>query len=146
MRLILQKVSSARVEVDRELVGQIGFGLLVLVAIEKGDGRDQVARAARKLVELRIFHDADGKMNLDAGQADAAFLVVSQFTLAASLERGRRPSFERAAAPAVASELIAELMSLLREAGFEVAGGRFGALMDVTLTNSGPVTFNLEVG
>ena len=145
MRLILQKVSSARVEVDRELVGQIGFGLLVLVAIEKGDGRDHVARASRKLVELRIFNDAEGKMNLDAGQANAAFLVVSQFTLAASLERGRRPSFERADAPALASELIAELMSLLREAGFEVAGGHFGALMDVTLTNSGPVTFNLEI-
>lgn len=149
MRLILQRVSSASVRVagegTDEVVGKVGSGVLVLAGIEEGDGPTQVAAAAGKLAVLRIFEDADGRMNLDAVQAGAAFLVVSQFTLAACLDRGRRPSFERAAKPAVAEPLVAALVEDLRHRGFEVATGRFGAKMAVELVNDGPVTFVLDL-
>lgn len=145
MRLILQRVTSARVEVDGETVGAIGRGILAFVGVEKGDGSAQARKAAAKLATLRLFADAGGRMNLDAAAADGAFLIVSQFTLAASLERGRRPSFDRAAAPEIAEPLVAELVSLLRAAGFEVATGRFGAAMRVELVNDGPVTFVLDL-
>lgn len=145
MRLILQRVTSAAVRVDGETVGAIGRGLLALVGVEKGDGPAQAAAAADKLAGLRVFEDSAGKMNLAAADAGAAFLVVSQFTLAASLDRGRRPSFDRAAPPAEAAPLIEALIADLAERGFEVAGGRFGAHMAVELVNDGPVTFVLDL-
>ena len=145
MRLILQRVSSAEVRVAGEPVGRIGRGMLVLVGVEKGDGADQAAAAAAKLGHLRIFEDAKGRMNLDPARAGAAFLVVSQFTLAASLERGRRPSFDGAAPPEVAELLVERLVEALRAAGFHVETGRFGARMEVELVNDGPVTFILQV-
>ncbi|MGB6640369.1 MAG: D-aminoacyl-tRNA deacylase, partial [Thermoanaerobaculia bacterium] len=92
MRLILQRVSSAEVRVDGEVVSRIGRGVLALVGVEKEDGREQVAKAAEKLAHLRLFEDAEGRMNLDAAAVGGAFLVVSQFTLAGSLDKGRRPS------------------------------------------------------
>jgi D-tyrosyl-tRNA(Tyr) deacylase len=145
MRLILQRVASAAVSVDGETVGRIGRGLLVLAGVEKDDGEALVPRAVEKLAGLRLFADAEGRMNLDAAAAGGAFLVVSQFTLAASLERGRRPSFDHAAAPSRAEPLVEALARGLEERGFEVARGRFGAHMQVSLVNDGPVTFVLDV-
>ena len=145
MRLVLQRVAGARVEVGGEVVGAIGRGILALVGVEKGDDDATVARAVEKLAELRIFEDAAGKMNLAAHEAGAALLVVSQFTLAASLARGRRPSFDGAAPPAQAEPLIESLVAGLRQRGLEVATGRFGARMEVALVNDGPVTFVLDV-
>lgn len=141
MRLVIQRVSSASVRVAEETVGAIGRGLLVLVGIERGDGPAQVQAAAEKLAGLRIFEDEAGKMNLDTAAAGGAFLVVSQFTLAGSLERGRRPSFDRAAPPDEAAPLVEALVADLRERGFRVETGRFRAHMEVALVNDGPVTF-----
>jgi D-tyrosyl-tRNA(Tyr) deacylase len=145
VRLVLQRVLSASVEVAEETVGAIGRGLLVLVGVERGDGPAQVAAAAEKLAGLRIFEDGEGKMNLDAQAAGGAFLVVSQFTLAGSLARGRRPSFDKAAPPEEARPLVDALVENLRGRGYTVETGRFQAHMAVALVNDGPVTFVLEV-
>lgn len=144
MRMVIQRVSSASVKVESATVGEIGRGLLVLAGVERGDGLEKVGAAAEKLAGLRVFEDAAGKMNLDLAAAGGAFLVVSQFTLAASLERGRRPSFDRAAPPAEAAPLIEALVEDLRGRGFRVETGRFGAYMEVSLANDGPVTFVAE--
>jgi D-tyrosyl-tRNA(Tyr) deacylase len=145
MRLVLQRVARASVTVAGEVVGAIGAGMLALVGVERGDDEATVDRAVEKLAELRIFEDASGKMNLAAGDAGSALLVVSQFTLAASLARGRRPSFDAAAPADQAEPLIESLVAGLRRRGLEVAAGRFGALMEVALVNDGPVTFVLDV-
>jgi D-tyrosyl-tRNA(Tyr) deacylase len=145
MRLVLQRVSSATVEAGGEEVGSIGRGVLALVGIEKSDDAGTVDRAVEKLAELRIFADPAGKMNLSARDTGAELLVVSQFTLAASLERGRRPSFDAAAPPASAEPLVESLVAGLRRRGFRVATGRFGAHMRVSLVNDGPVTFVLDL-
>jgi D-tyrosyl-tRNA(Tyr) deacylase len=143
VRLVIQRVSSASVRVEGEIVGAIGRGLLVLVGIERGDAENALARvrtAAEKLAGLRIFEDADGKMNLDTAAVGGAFLIVSQFTLAGSIERGRRPSFDRAAPPDEAAPLVEALVNDLRSRGFHVETGRFRAHMEVSLVNDGPVT------
>lgn len=145
MRLVLQRVRRAAVRVGEETVGEIGTGVLVLAAAEVGDSPAEAATAAAKLSQLRLFDDADGRMNLDARAVGGAFLVVSQFTLAASLARGRRPSFDGAAPPAEAEPLVEALAAGLREAGHPVATGRFRAQMEVDLVNDGPVTFVLDV-
>lgn len=146
MRLVLQRVERAAVRVDGETVGEIGRGLLVLAGVETGDGPDRADAAAAKLAGLRVFEDADGKMNLDAAQAGGAFLVVSQFTLAGTpLAKGRRPSWTGAAAPEVAEPLVERIAAGLRTAGHEVATGRFGAQMKVELVNDGPVTLVLDL-
>ncbi len=145
MRIIVQRVSRAAVRVDDEVVGAIGRGLLLLVGIERGDGLGQVAAAARKLLGLRVFEDEHGQMNRDAAAAGGGFLVVSQFTLAASLDRGRRPSFDRAAPPGEAEPLVAALAGALAASGLPVASGRFRAHMAVELVNDGPVTFVLDL-
>ena len=140
VRLVIQRVSSASVRVDGEIVGAIGRGLLVLVGIERGDAPARVRAAAEKLAGLRIFEDAEGKMNLDTAAVGGAFLIVSQFTLAGSIERGRRPSFDRAAPPDEAAPLVEALVDDLRSRGFPVETGRFRAHMEVALVNDGPVT------
>ena len=145
MRLILQRVSRAVVTVDDELVGQIGHGLLVLVGVEGGDGEIQVEKAARKLVGLRVFEDDEGAMNLDAAAVGGDFLVVSNFTLAGSLAKGRRPSFDRAARPEEAEPVMDALVAALRARGFAAPTGRFRAHMEVELVNDGPVTFVLDI-
>jgi D-tyrosyl-tRNA(Tyr) deacylase len=145
MRLVLQRVSRAAVRVGGETVGAIGRGVLVLVGVERGDGAEQVAVAVRKLAGLRLFEDAAGKMNLATAEVGGSFLVVSQFTLAGSLARGRRPSFDGAAPPAEAEPLVEALVAGLRAEGLPVATGRFRATMEVELVNDGPVTFVLEV-
>jgi D-aminoacyl-tRNA deacylase len=147
MRLILQRVSSATVRVEGETVGEIRRGILALVGVEKGDTVAQAEAAAAKLATLRCFEDDAGRMNLDAASVGGAFLVVSQFTLAGKpLAKGRRPSFADAAPPAEAEPLVEHLVLRLRDAGYEVATGRFGAAMEVALVNDGPVTFVLDVG
>lgn len=130
---------------EGEVVGRIGRGMLVLAGVEKGDGPAQVEKAAAKLNGLRIFDDSEGRMNLDAGACGGAFLVVSQFTLAGSLARGRRPSFDGAAPPEVAEPLVEQLVERLRLDGHRVETGRFRARMEVELVNEGPVTFVLDV-
>jgi len=140
VRLVIQRVSSASVRVDGATVGAIGRGLLVLAGIERGDALARVRTAAEKLAGLRIFDDPNGKMNLDAAAVGGAFLVVSQFTLAGSIERGRRPSFDRAAPPDEAAPLVEALVEDLRGRGCRVETGRFRAHMEVELVNDGPVT------
>ncbi len=144
VRLVVQRVSSASVTVDGAVVGRIDGGLLVLAGVEVGDGENQVAAAASRLPRLRLFEDARGRMNHDVRQAGGAVLLVSQFTLAASTRKGRRPSFDRAARPEVAEPLLADLRRQLEEAGLVVEVGRFGARMRVHLVNEGPVTFVLD--
>jgi D-tyrosyl-tRNA(Tyr) deacylase len=146
VRLVVQRVARAAVEVAGERVGAIGRGLLVLAGVAAGDGEREAAAAAEKLRYLRIFEDADGKMNLDVAQAGGAVLLVSQFTLLAATDRGRRPSFERAARPEIAAPLIDRIATHLRGLGLEVATGKFGASMAVELVNDGPVTLVLDFG
>jgi len=145
VRIVLQKVARAQVHVDQVEVASIGSGLVALVAVERGDDRATVATAVDKLSNVRCFPDRDGRMNLNTIQAGGEFLVISQFTLAARLDRGRRPSFEKAAEPARAKELLAHLVEGLEATGQTVSTGRFGAHMEVELVNDGPVTLILEV-
>lgn len=126
------------------MVGEIGRGLLVLVGVAEGDGDPQVDAAANKLAGLRVFEDDQGRMNLDADAVDGSFLLISQFTLAGSLAKGRRPSFAGAARPEVAEPLFDALVERLRGQGHRVETGRFGARMQVELINDGPVTFVWE--
>lgn len=144
MRLVIQRVSSASVRVDGDVVGSIDRGLLVLAGVEQGDTPAAVRAAAEKLAGLRIFEDGNGKMNLDAAAVGGSFLIVSQFTLAGTIERGRRPSFDRAAPPAEAASLLEALIVDLRGRGFQVETGRFRAHMEVALVNDGPVTLIAE--
>jgi len=149
VRLLLQRVSRAEVRRAEgadagEVVGRIGPGLLVLVGVAPDDGADEVAWAAGKLLDLRIFPDAAGKMNLDVVAAGGGLLVVSQFTLYADTRRGRRPGFSSAAAPDVAERVYLELLERLRAADVEVASGAFGRAMEVELVNDGPVTLWLD--
>lgn len=145
MRVIVQRVTRAAVRVGGDEVGAIGRGMLLLVGVERGDGPAQALAAADKVAGLRIFEDAAGRMNLDTAAAGGAFLVVSQFTLAGSLARGRRPSFDRAAAPEEAEPLVERFVAALRAAGHRVETGRFRTHMAVELVNDGPVTFVLDL-
>jgi len=141
MKCVIQRVRRASVTVEGELVSEIGAGLLVLAAVEKGDDEGVIAEAAKKIRELRIFSDENGKMNRDVAEAGGAILAVSQFTLAGSLARGRRPSFDRAEEPGRAQALFERFLADLAVTGIEVKSGRFRAMMVVSLENDGPVTF-----
>ena len=145
MRAVIQRVSEASVVVDGEVVGEIGRGLLVLVAVAPGDGAGDSQALAAKLTGLRIFPDDEGKMNRSVSDAGGAVLLVSQFTLLADTSKGRRPSFVGAAAPEVAEPEVERLAGLIRERGVPCETGRFGAMMQVRLVNDGPVTLVLEV-
>jgi D-tyrosyl-tRNA(Tyr) deacylase len=144
VRAVVQRVSRARVEIDGRQVAGIGAGLLVLLAVGQQDGEEDVEYMARKLAGLRIFEDAEGKMNLSVAEVDGAVLLVSQFTLYGDCRRGRRPSFTRAAAPEVAVPLYRRVAEKLRQTGLEVATGRFQEMMQVELVNDGPVTVLLD--
>jgi len=144
MKAVLQRVTSARVAVESREVGAIGRGIVALVGVEQGDGPIDVEHIARKIRELRIFEDADGRMNLSLGDVAGAVLVVSQFTLLADCRKGRRPSFLAAAAPAEAKAYYEALVDQLRRAGVLVATGEFQAMMQVSLVNDGPVTILLD--
>lgn len=144
MRIVLQRVARAAVEVDGNELARIGTGYLALVCVARGDDAAVVALAARKVAGLRLFGDAAGKMNLDLAQAGGELLVVSQFSLLADTSRGRRPSFEGAAPGEVAEPLVDLFVAMLRQAGFRVATGRFAAHMEIALVNDGPVTLVLD--
>ncbi len=146
MRLLIQRVSRAKVTVSGEITGEIGHGLLIFVGIGHNDDIARVKEMTEKVIKLRIFEDEAGKMNLDVTLRGGSVLVVSQFTLYGDARKGNRPSFIDAARPEQAKELYDRFVSLLREKmGTErVAQGRFGAMMDVELVNDGPVTIWLE--
>ena len=144
MRAVVQRVSRASVTIGGRTAGAIGAGLLVLLGVGKQDSTEQVEWLADKVAGLRIFADADGKMNRDLAAAGGAVLVVSQFTLYGDVAKGRRPSFVDAAPPETAVPLYEAFIAALRRRGLTVATGEFGAMMDVELVNDGPVTLVLE--
>ncbi|MBF0110814.1 MAG: D-tyrosyl-tRNA(Tyr) deacylase [Magnetococcales bacterium] len=145
MRALVQRVSQATVMVAGQTVGRIDRGLLVFLAIMRGDGGEQLEKMTAKVAGLRIFPDAAGKMNLSLQDVGGAVLVVSQFTLAADMEKGHRPSFGRAAEPRMAREFVERFCDKLRQRSLAVATGQFGADMQVHLVNDGPVTLWLDV-
>ncbi len=142
--MLIQRVSRAAVRVGGNTVGEIGRGLLVLLGVGSGDGEAEARFLAGKAAALRIFPDESGRMNRSIGEVGGEFLVVSQFTLYGDARRGRRPDYTAAAPPALAETLYGRFCGMLREAGFRVETGVFGAMMDVELVNEGPVTIWLE--
>jgi D-tyrosyl-tRNA(Tyr) deacylase len=144
MKMVIQRVSRAEVRVGGKAVGRIGVGLAVLVGLERGDGEKQLQRAVRRVATLRVFSDNEGRMNRGLDEVAGSVLAVSQFTLAGSVRKGRRPSFDRALAGDAAEPLFDRFLELLREEGVTVETGVFGALMDVELVNDGPVTLIWE--
>jgi D-aminoacyl-tRNA deacylase len=144
MRACVQRVTEARVTVAGEVVGEIGRGLVVLLGVGPDDTGDDVHYLADKLIELRVFEDDDGKMNLSLGEVGGAMLVVSQFTLFGDCRKGRRPSFSHAAPPELAEQLYEQFAAAVAVRGIPVATGRFRAMMRVSLVNDGPVTLLLD--
>ena len=144
MKAVLQRVSRASVTVDREVIGQIGRGLLVLLGVEQDDTLADAQQLADKSVQLRIFDDADGKMNLALADVGGAMLVVSQFTLLGDCRKGRRPSFIQAAPPELAERFYESFVAAVGVQGVPVATGKFRAMMQVELVNDGPVTLLLD--
>ena len=144
MRALLQRTTGARVRVADDVVAEIGAGLVVLLGVGPDDDEATADALARRVTELRIFDDAEGRTNLSLMDVGGAVLVVSQFTLYADTRRGRRPGFTGAAAPELAERLYLRFAATLRELGVEVATGRFGAVMAVELVNDGPFTIWLD--
>jgi D-aminoacyl-tRNA deacylase len=144
MRAVVQRVSRARVSVNEEIVGEIGRGLLVLLGVTHADAEADANYLADKITGLRVFEDADGKMNQDAGSIGGAVLVVSQFTLYGDVRRGKRPSFDAAAPPERARQLYEYFVERIRAAGLSCQTGRFQEKMQVELVNDGPVTILLD--
>ena len=148
MRVVLQRVSRAQVRVDGNVTGQIGVGFVILVGFAPGDTEETLTWMAEKILSLRLFRDAEDKMNRSLDEVRGAVLVVSQFTLYGDARKGRRPSFIDAAPPEVANQLYDRFVALLKEQGarssIPVETGVFGAMMDVELVNDGPVTLLLE--
>lgn len=140
MRILLQRVTEASVRVDGDVIGSIGPGLLLFVGIRDGDSAEEAAVLAGKIANLRIFEDEAGKMNRSALDLGLSALVVSQFTLYADLRKGRRPSFIDAARPEIAAPLVEAFAGALRDLGLTVDTGQFGAHMEISLINDGPVT------
>ena len=144
MRVVLQRVSRAAVRIDGATVGEIGRGFVVLAGFAPGDAEPALAWMADKIAGLRLFADAEGKMNLPLGEVGGGLLVISQFTLHGDASKGRRPSFVGAAPPQEAEALYDRFVALLRERQQPVETGRFGAMMEVELVNDGPVTLILD--
>ena len=146
MIALIQRVAEASVSAAGETLGEIGAGILALVAVERGDGEAEAARLAEKVVSYRVFPDAAGKMNLSLKDTGGGLLAVPQFTLAADTDSGLRPSFSRAALPEEGKRLFAKFLERSSQSISVVKAGRFGAEMQVRLVNDGPVTFWLRVG
>jgi D-aminoacyl-tRNA deacylase len=144
MRAVVQRVSGAQVRVGEELLGHIGPGLLVLLGVAKSDTQNDVDYLVRKILYLRIFDDQSGKMNLSVLDVHGAVLAVSQFTIYGDARKGRRPSFDEAAAPQQAKELYENFVAKVGAAGIRCETGRFQAMMQVELVNDGPVTILLD--
>lgn len=141
MRIVVQRVREASVSVAGKTVGAIGKGLLLLVGVAEGDTQETAGQMAARMVRMRIFEDAAGKMNLDVAEAGGKILSVPQFTLLADTCKGNRPGFDGAAPPSEAERIWKSFNEVLRENGMDVAVGEFGAHMEVSLVNDGPVTF-----
>jgi len=144
MRAVVQRVSRCRVTVADRVTGEIAAGLLVLLGVSKGDAEPAAAYLAEKVIGLRVFEDAEGKMNLSVQDIGGALLVVSQFTLYGDVRRGKRPSFDAAARPEEAKRLYEYFVGRIRAAGLRCETGEFQAMMEVELVNSGPVTILLD--
>lgn len=144
MKIVYQRVKRAAVVIDGRKVAEIGEGALLLLAVEKGDSEELLAWGAKKSAELRAFEDGERKMNLSLLDVGGSALVVSQFTLAGNVRKGRRPSFDNAELPEIAEEKYRFFCAELEKAGITVRTGEFGAMMDVELINAGPVTFIIE--
>lgn len=144
MRAVVQRVLKASVEVENKIVGEINKGLLVFISVDENDTEKDVDYMVDKITELRIFNDAEGKFNLSLRDINGEMLVVSQFTLHGDCRRGRRPSFSSAARPEKAIPYYERFVELVREKGFKVATGVFGAHMIVSLVNDGPVTILVD--
>ena len=144
MRAVVQRVNKAKVVIGSDIVGEIDRGLLIFLGVGKGDKSDDAEYLASKIAHLRIFGDDEGKMNLSLLETGGEALVVSQFTLWGDCNKGRRPSFIRAADPALANDLYQKFIYLLKGKGIQVAEGRFQEMMDVHLINDGPVTMLLD--
>jgi D-tyrosyl-tRNA(Tyr) deacylase len=142
--VVLQKVKEASVSVQNKVAGKIGLGVCLLVGIEKGDTEEEAQYMARKIVELRVFPDNEGKMNLSLLDVQGEVLAISQFTLAGSVKKGRRPSFDKAEEPSLAEPLFRYFVDQIKNFGLKVETGIFAASMDVSLINQGPVTFILQ--
>ncbi len=144
MRILLQRVSRGSVTVDGRVVGQVGTGYVILVGVGHKDSEEQAAWLAKKVAGLRVFEDAEGKVNLSIQDVGGGALVISQFTLFANVDKGRRPSFIDAAPPELAAPLVRHFADLLRAEGIPTEMGIFGAHMNVEIHNDGPVTIWLE--
>jgi len=144
MRVVIQRVKEAQVKVTGQVVGQIARGLLIFLGVARDDTRASADYLVKKITELRIFEDAQGKMNVSANEAGAGFLVVSQFTLYGNCDKGRRPSFDEAADPALGEELYNYFVAQLKASKAKVETGQFRAMMSVALINDGPVTFVVD--
>ena len=144
MKAVVQRVSESSVTIDNEVVGKIGAGLMILLGVAVEDTGKEADTLAEKIINLRIFSDENGKMNLSLLDVGGEMLVVSQFTLFGDCRKGRRPSFIAAAGPEKANTLYEYFVDCMRQKGITVATGRFGAMMDVSLVNDGPVTLILE--
>lgn len=145
MRVVIQRVSQASVTIDSQVVSKIDQGFLILLGIEQDDGPDDLEWLSKKIVNLRVFSDAEGQMNLSVQEVNGSFIVVSQFTLHASTRKGNRPSFIRAARPELAIPLYEQFVAQLgADSGLNVQTGKFGADMKVSLLNDGPVTILMD--
>ena len=144
MKALIQRVKSASVSIDGEIVSSIGQGYLILLGVKKGDDAEDARLLAEKISKLRVFSDENGKMNRSVTDIGGSILVVSQFTLCANYAHGNRPDFLNAEAPDAANALYLHFVSLLREKGIPTETGRFGADMQVALVNDGPVTIDME--
>ena len=144
MKALLQRVKQAEVSISGQCYSSIGQGLLILLGVEKGDSKTEASWLAQKIINLRIFEDSAGKMNLSVQDIQGELMVVSQFTLAGDTSRGNRPGFDKAARPEIAKPLYEYMVDELRQSGLNIATGVFQADMQVSLINDGPVTFMLE--
>lgn len=144
MRAVIQRVTAAKCTVNGEITGQIGLGMVILLGVAGDDTMQDLEYLVKKCTTLRIFEDENGKMNLGPAEVGAEFLIISQFTLFADCNQGRRPYYGNAAEPEIAIPLYERFVEAIRKAGFKTATGIFGAMMDVELNNSGPVTIILD--
>ncbi len=144
MKIVIQRVSCALVRVERVIVGQIQQGLMLLVGVEEGDDKSDAEWLAKKILDLRIFSDSEGKMNLSVKDVSGDVLCISQFTLIAEYKKGNRPSFIKAAKPEMAVDLFEYFKELIKNSGLKVESGIFGADMKVELLNNGPVTIVMD--
>ena len=144
MRALIQRVSQASVTIDDELFSEIGQGILVLLGVEKGDTKEQADKLVEKIINLRIFEDENEKMNLSIKDINGELMIVSQFTLCSDCKKGTRPSFDNAETPQKANEMYEYFINEVKKKNIPFKTGKFGAMMDISLTNNGPVTFMLQ--